>query len=120
MLSGLTDDEIAGLAALGAVRRYAAGHRIVAAEEPASSLFFLQSGMVSVKLPSGVRLASLDQGMEFGEMALLEERRSADVWPPPPGKARDCPSTKFIKSPWKNPLPPSATPAKSPASSPNR
>src|SRR5258707_13557260 len=77
MLSGLTDDEIAGLAALGAVRRYAAGHRIVAAGEPASSLFFLQSGMVSVKLPSGVRLASLDQGMEFGEMALLEERRKA-------------------------------------------
>jgi glutaminase len=80
LLSGLTDDEIAGIAALGAVRRYGAGQRIVAAEQPASSLFFLQSGMVSVKLPSGVRLASLDQGMEFGEMALLEERRSADVW----------------------------------------
>ncbi|MGB6660713.1 MAG: cyclic nucleotide-binding domain-containing protein, partial [Xanthobacteraceae bacterium] len=30
--------------------------------------------------PSGVRLASLDQGMEFGEMSLLDERRSADVW----------------------------------------
>jgi glutaminase len=36
--------------------------------------------MVSVKLPSGVRLATLDQGMEFGEMALLDERRTADVW----------------------------------------
>src|ERR1700694_2734008 len=55
LLSGLTDDEIAGLAGRGAVRRYAAGQRIIAAEEPASSLFFLQSGMVSVKLPSGVR-----------------------------------------------------------------
>jgi glutaminase len=43
-------------------------------------LFFLQSGMVSVKLPSGVRLATLDRGMEFGEMALLDERRTADVW----------------------------------------
>jgi glutaminase len=27
-----------------------------------------------------VRLASLDQGMEFGEMALLDGRRTADVW----------------------------------------
>jgi glutaminase len=33
-----------------------------------------------VKLPSGVRLATLDRGMEFGEMALLDERRTADVW----------------------------------------
>ena len=36
--------------------------------------------MVSVKLPSGVRLASLDEGMEFGEMTLLDEPRTADVW----------------------------------------
>ena len=36
--------------------------------------------MVSVKLRSGVRLASLAQGMEFGEMALIEEFRTADVW----------------------------------------
>src|SRR5262249_42806151 len=53
---------------------------IVAANEPALSLFFLQSGMVSVKLPNGVRLAALVAGMVFGEMALLEDRRSADVW----------------------------------------
>ncbi len=36
--------------------------------------------MVSVKLRSGVRLASLSHGMVFGEMALIEEVRSADVW----------------------------------------
>jgi glutaminase len=52
----------------------------VGADEPALSLFFLQSGMVSVKLPNGVRLATLVAGMVFGEMALLEDRRSADVW----------------------------------------
>ena len=80
MLAGLTDDELAGLAMLGTRRSYRAGERIVAADEPARSLFFLQSGMVSVKLPSGVRLATLDHGMEFGEMALLDERRTADVW----------------------------------------
>jgi glutaminase len=79
LLAGLSDDEISKLSLLGATRRYRAGERILAAEEPSDSLFFLQSGMVSVKLPNGVRLASLDQGMEFGEMALLGERRSADV-----------------------------------------
>jgi glutaminase len=80
LLAGLTDDELADLAALGTPRSYVAGERIVGSDEPAASLFFLQAGMVSVKLPSGVRLASLDQGMEFGEMALLDQRRTADVW----------------------------------------
>jgi glutaminase len=80
LLAGLSDEEIADLARLGYPRSYKTGQRIVAAGGPASSLFFLQSGMVSVKLPSGVRLATLDQGMEFGEMTLLDEMRTADVW----------------------------------------
>jgi glutaminase len=61
-------------------RSYQAGQCIVEAGQLASSLFFLQSGMVSVKLPDGVRLATLAAGMVFGEMGLLEENRSADVW----------------------------------------
>jgi glutaminase len=80
LLAGLTEEELADLTRLGAARTYPAGHRIIAAGEPATSLFFLQSGMVSVKLPSGVRLASLDEGMEFGEMTLLGESRTADIW----------------------------------------
>ena len=32
-----------------------------------------------VKLPSGIRLATLTAGMAFGEMALLKTHRSADV-----------------------------------------
>jgi len=80
LLAGLSDQEIADLTKLGTARTYKAGQRIVAAGETSSSLFFLQSGMVSVKLPSGVRLASLDEGMEFGEMTLLGEERTADVW----------------------------------------
>ena len=35
--------------------------------------------MVHVNLPDGIRLATLTAGMPFGEMALLEPRRSADV-----------------------------------------
>ncbi|HEV2625250.1 MAG TPA: glutaminase A [Xanthobacteraceae bacterium] len=80
MLEGLTENELTRVARLGIERSYRAGQCIVTADEPATSLFFLQSGIVSVKLPSGVRLATLDQGMEFGEMALLDERRTADVW----------------------------------------
>jgi len=80
LLSGLTRDEIATLADLMAPRTYQAGQRIVEAGEQASSLFFLQSGMVSVKLPNGARVATLVAGMVFGEMALLEDHRSADVW----------------------------------------
>ncbi len=80
LLAGLTDQELADLTKLGTARSFLAGQRIISAGEPGSSLFFLQSGMVSVKLPSGVRLASLDEGMEFGEMTLLDEPRTADVW----------------------------------------
>jgi glutaminase len=80
LLAGLAADEIAVLAELSTARRFEAGQRIVSIGEPANSLFFLQSGMVSVKLPSGVRLASLGPGMEFGEMAIIERKRSADVW----------------------------------------
>jgi glutaminase len=36
--------------------------------------------MVSVKLPDGVRLATLVPGTAFGEMCLFEQHRTADVW----------------------------------------
>ncbi len=75
--------------------RYEAGQRIVSAGEPANSLFFLQSGMVSVKLPSGVRLASLGPGMEFGEMAIIETHRSADVWADTAVKCLELPLDSF-------------------------
>jgi glutaminase len=95
LLAGLTDQEIAALAELSAVRNYEIGQRIIHAGEPANSLFFLQSGMVSVKLPSGVRLASLGQGMVFGEMAIIEDQRSADVWADTPVKCLELPLDAF-------------------------
>jgi glutaminase len=79
LLAGLTPEELAGLAALGTIRSYLPGEKIVAAGEPAVSLFFLKSGVVHVTLPDSVRLATLTAGMAFGEMALLETHRSADV-----------------------------------------
>ena len=68
------------MTALAKPRSFHTGERIVTAGDPATSIFFLLSGMVSVKLHSGVRLASLSHGMAFGEMALIEAVRSADVW----------------------------------------
>jgi glutaminase len=79
LLAGLTAREIADIATLGTMRSYRSGEKIVAAGDPAASLFFLISGVVHVTLPDGVRLATLTAGTAFGEMALLEPRRSADV-----------------------------------------
>ncbi len=79
LLAGLTPTELTDLASLGTVRSYDAGTTIIAASEPAMSLFFLRSGVVHVTLPGGIRLATLTAGMAFGEMALLESHRSADV-----------------------------------------
>ena len=79
LLAGLSAQDIEGLAALGTKRSYRSGERIVAAGDPSTSLFFLISGVVHVSLPDGVRLATLTAGTAFGEMALLESHRAADV-----------------------------------------
>ena len=95
LLADLLPEEIEALAQLSTPRRYGAGERIIAAGEPANSLFFLQRGMVSVKLPSGVRVASLGPGMEFGEMSIIEHRRSADVWADTAVKCLELPLDAF-------------------------
>ncbi|HXH43344.1 MAG TPA: glutaminase A [Bradyrhizobium sp.] len=95
LLAELDAEEIAAIVELSSTRHYAAGQRIISTGEPANSLFFLQSGMVSVKLPSGVRLASLGPGMEFGEMAILERSRSADVVADTPVTCLELPLDSF-------------------------
>jgi glutaminase len=67
------------IAALGTIRTYQPGQRIIATAEPATSLFFLKRGVVHVRLPDGIRLATITAGMTFGEMALFETNRSADI-----------------------------------------
>jgi glutaminase len=79
LLAGLSANELATLAALGTIRTYQPGQRIIAASEPATSLFFLRSGVVHARLPEGIRLATLTAGMAFGEMALVEAPHTADV-----------------------------------------
>ena len=79
LLAGLSAMELGDLASLGQLRSYDAGTTIIDAGESPTSLFFLKSGVVHVRLSSGTRIATLTAGMAFGEMALLEAHRSADV-----------------------------------------
>jgi glutaminase len=104
LLAGLTAEELAGVAALGTIRTFQPGERIVAAGEPAVSLFFLRSGVVHVKLPGGIRLATLTAGMAFGEMALLETHRSADVWADVSVTALEVPLADFERFREQHPL----------------
>ncbi len=103
LLSGLTEEEIAELASLTTPRRFQSGQRIITCGDAATSLFFLQAGMVSVKLPSGVRLATLTQGMVFGEMALIEGPRHADVWADTAITCLELPLEEFRKFRDKSP-----------------
>jgi glutaminase len=80
LLAGLSEKEFADLTLRLTSRTFHTGERILAAGDPATSIFFILSGMVSVKLRSGTRLASLSHGMVFGEMALIGDVRSADVF----------------------------------------
>ncbi len=96
-MAGLDPAELAELTKSTVERRYAVGERIVAAGEPATSIYFLLSGMVNIKLPSGIRLASLGPGMEFGEMAIIERQRSADVFADTPVKCLELTLDAFAQ-----------------------
>jgi len=50
---------------------------------------------VHVTLPDGIRLATLTAGMPFGEMALLEPQRSADVFADMAATAYEIPLRDF-------------------------
>ena len=95
LLAGLTEEELTDLASLASIRTYQASEKIIAAGDPANSLFFLRSGVVHVTLPDGIRLATLTAGMPFGEMALLEPRRSADVFADMAATAYEIPLRDF-------------------------
>jgi glutaminase len=95
LLAGLSAEELADLGSIGTLRQYRAGEKIIAAGAPADSIFFLRSGAVLVSLPDGVRLATLTAGTAFGEMALLEATRSADVTADMAATAVEIPLRQF-------------------------
>jgi glutaminase len=95
LLSGLPPDMVAEIGELGSARSFHTGERIIDAGTAASSIFFLQSGMVSVKLADGVRLATLVPGTAFGEMALFGGCRTADVWADTAASCVELPLERF-------------------------
>ena len=80
LLHGLPQELVEEMGKFGLARIFRAGEQIIAGGTASTSIFFLLSGMVSVKLADGVRLATLVPGMAFGEMALVDSHRRADVW----------------------------------------
>jgi glutaminase len=103
LLAGLDQSELDRLTALGTVRTYRPGEKILTEGDPASSLFFLKSGVVHVKLPNGGRVATISAGMAFGEMALLEPHRSADVYADAAVSALEVPLDDFERFREENP-----------------
>ena len=103
LLAGLSPQELTQLASTGAVRHYRSGETIISAGDPAISIFFLRSGAVHVTLPDGVRLATLTAGTAFGEMALLEPIRSADVRADLTATAYEIPLGEFERFRKQNP-----------------
>ncbi|WP_296580954.1 glutaminase A [Xanthobacter sp.] len=80
LLAGLSPQELADLSRLGTRVVFPAGTRIISANEPPSRVYFLLRGMVSARSVGDVRLSTMIPGMVFGEMALIEQPRSTDVW----------------------------------------
>ena len=103
LLAGLTKAQIDQLASFGTIRSYRADEKIIAAGTPATSIFFLMSGDVHVRLPSGMRVATIAAGMAFGEMALLETHRSADVYADESVTALEVPLRAFERFRETNP-----------------
>ena len=97
LLEGLAPDLVKQLGVLGTPRSFHAGERIFSSGAESASMFFLQSGIVSVKLPDGVRLATLVPGTAFGEMALFENRRTADVWADSAVRCIELPLERFYQ-----------------------
>jgi glutaminase len=95
LLATLPAELIEEIARLGVLREFHTGQQIIASGDASDSIFFLQSGMVSVKRSDGLRLATLVPGMAFGEMALVEAHRSADVWADTAVRCVELPLDRF-------------------------
>jgi glutaminase len=85
LLRGLAPDELALIEAAIVIEQVAAGSVVCREGDHADAIYFVLSGLVSVRLPLTIggrdrRLATLGPGVAVGEMAFLDEgRRSADV-----------------------------------------
>ena len=81
LLKGMSDSQLSTIREACDALVFRSGEPIIFEGEVPDSVFFLTSGVVGVRLSTGTRVASLDAGTCFGEMALVNDtqRRSADV-----------------------------------------
>ncbi len=85
LLQGLSDEEFAEVERAAVILKVEAGEVVFREGDRADAIYFVLSGLVSVRLPLGGqarnrRLATLGGGVAVGEMAFLDEGlRSADV-----------------------------------------
>lgn len=79
LLAGLSEPEIAIVAKASSLRSYEPGETIIAVDGDQSTVHFLLTGLVSVRLKGGRKLATLGAGTAIGEVALLDQPRMADV-----------------------------------------
>ncbi|MBI3099662.1 MAG: cyclic nucleotide-binding domain-containing protein [Planctomycetes bacterium] len=82
IFSGLSEAELDRLASIGTEETFAKGDTVFREHEPGTKLYLVQSGTVDIgKSGEGgrfTRLARLERGEVFGELAMLDERpRSA-------------------------------------------
>ena len=80
LLAGLSPEEIADLARLGTRVSFPVSTRILAASDASSHVYFLLRGMASAHSVADARLATFAPGMVFGELALIDEPRTADIF----------------------------------------
>jgi glutaminase len=80
LLEGLSHEDAAAFAKLGTRVAFEAGVRIVSAVEPTPKVYFLLRGMASARSMTGVRITTMIPGMAFGELALIDQPRNADIW----------------------------------------
>ena len=103
LFRGVPEPLMRQVEAIARSQTYAAGERILSqGQEGDGRVFFIESGHVSVlvPLPNGAhqRLASLSEGMEFGEMALLgRTTRSASVYADTEVRCRIMEVERFAK-----------------------
>jgi glutaminase len=97
LLIGLSPALVEKIGELSMLRRFHTGDKIITCGDTSTSIYFLQSGMVSVKRADGLRLATLVPGMAFGEMALVESHRTADVWADTAVQCVELPLDRFYE-----------------------
>jgi SulP family sulfate permease len=99
---GFTPRDLESLKRRLILRSYPKGERMIHQGEANRDLFLLTQGSVTVTIPlpqrhQSQRLFTLDAGVIFGEMAMLDaQRRSADVWAEEDSQVFILPYLEFV------------------------